>query len=629
MSAGMLKQLQQLQIQGVISPVDWQFANYIGRIDATSEIVLAAAMVSHALGQQHTCVDLQQRCDAGEAIPGSGIAPPPLPKWLQALQRSTVVAGPGDHAPLLLDRGLLYLYRYHHYENAVASGIGLRCCAQAVDEAWLAQRLGHYFPASPGRFDGQKLAAAIALSQRFCLIAGGPGTGKTTTVVKVLALLREWGQRSGQKQRICMAAPTGKAAARLAQAIRNALQHDPTIDSRLAAAIPGDVTTVHRLLGPLPSSSQFRHHADNPLSCDILLVDEASMIDVGLMAQLLCALRSGARLILLGDRDQLPSVGVGQVLQDLCAGLSQVSAADALRYPPRQRGLLERLCAFELPAARADAGPGVSDGIALLQHSYRFAADSGIGELAVVVKAGDASVARSLLRRMDEGGVDAVRLLYPDPGSEAWLESLAEPYLELARAWRDPGLPEQEKLRLLDQYRILCALREGSTGVTGLNHMVERYLSRQGLAPSLQACFPGKPIMIVENNYALQLYNGDTGLLLRDGGGQLYACFDGVEGDVRRLLPGRLPRWESSYAISVHKSQGSEYRHAALVLPQVDAQGSPHPLLTRELIYTAITRARERLTLACSAEALVGALSRRAHRTSGLARKLDDSVPPL
>ncbi len=628
MIAAMLQQLRQLAEKGVISPMDWQFANYIGRIDSTPEVVLAAAMVSQALGQQQACVGLQRRCQAGEAIPGSGIVSPSLQQWLRILGGSAVVAAPGERAPLLLDNGLLYLWRYHHYESVVASGIGQRSCAEVVDKSWLALRLQHYFPTPERQFDGQKLAAAIALSRRFSLIAGGPGTGKTTTVVKVLALLRERDQRTGQSQRICMAAPTGKAAARLAQAIRYALQHDPTIDSRIAASIPGDVTTVHRLLGPLPNSSQFRHNADNPLSCDILLVDEVSMIDLGLMAQLLSALPPRARIILLGDRDQLPSVGVGQVLQDLCADLDQADTSGQLRYSAPQHQLLEQLCGFGLAVTKADDAPGINDGIALLQRSYRFAADSGIGELATVVKGGDAGAARSLLHRMENGAVDDVSLLRPDSASDAWLESLARPYLELARAWIDPARPDQEKLRQLDQYRILCALREGNTGVAGLNRYVENFLVRQGLATSLQALSPGKPIMIVENSYPLQLYNGDAGVISSDGLGQVYACFEGADGAVRRIPLSRLPRWESAYATSVHKSQGSEYRHAALVLPPVDEFGALSPLLTRELIYTAITRARERLTLVCSAEAFCGGLSRRVQRGSGLAQRLRDSVPP-
>jgi exodeoxyribonuclease V alpha subunit len=619
--------LQQLRDNAVMAPIDWQFAHYIGRIDSSSEVILAAGMLSQALGQQHSCVSLQQRCDAGEAIPGSGIASPSLQQWLLVLHNSTVVTEPGGSAPLVLDNGLLYLARYHHYEGQVATAIAQRSVLEAIDEQWLALRLQHYFAAQDKLFDGQKLAAAIALTRRFSLIAGGPGTGKTTTVVKILALLREWGNRAGEKCRICMAAPTGKAAARLAQAIRHALQHDLCIDRQLASSIPCDVTTVHRLLRPLPNSSRFRHTADNPLPCDVLLVDEVSMLDVGLMAQLMTALPPRARVILLGDRDQLPSVGVGRVLQDLCAGLEQEDADGELRYSRQQRDLLQRLCGFELPPAKPGDGMDINDGIALLQRSYRFAADSGIGELASIVKAGNVEAARVLLQRVAAGAVDDVVLMHPESTSRAWLELLAEPYLPLFRQWLDPAISEQQKLQQLDEYRILCALREGTTGVAQLNQYIESYLVRQGLAPSLQLCYPGKPIMIAENSHSIQLYNGDTGVILSDDRGQLYACFESGEGTVRRLPLSRLPRWESSYAISVHKSQGSEYRHAALVLPLVDAGGGLSPLLTRELIYTAVTRARERLTLACSGEAFRGGLRRRVQRDSGLAERLQRLLP--
>ena len=623
MTSAVLQQLQGLLGDGVIGPIDWQFANHISRYDSCREVVLAAAMVSQALGQQNSCVDLRQRCDHGEMIPGAGIESPPLDQWLELLHNSEVVGSVGDHAPLLLDGDLLYLSRYLRCESEIAEELLARAEVIGVDERWLRQRLDHYFgDAEPP--DWQKLAAACALGRRFALIAGGPGTGKTTTVVKILALLLEQRQHQGDAghYRIRMAAPTGKAAARLAQSIASALQDQASIEPEIAAVLPTEVATIHRLLRPLPNSTRFRHHAGNPLACEVLLVDEVSMIDIGLMAQLLAALKPGTRIILLGDRDQLPSVGVGQLLHDLCASLGAAGSKHCLAYSPAQQGFLERSCGFSLDAwVRPGQQPGLGDCIALLQRSYRFGADSGIGELAQIVNGGDEAGARELLLRVDAGGYSDISALVPSATSSQWLAQLAAPYVGLVRQCLDPELSAQQKLQTLEDYRILCALREGAGGVQRVNQYIESYLAQQGLASEMQPYYPGRPIMVTENNYSLQLYNGDNGLILRDDSGQLYACFEGVDGMPRRVAISRLPRHECSYAISVHKSQGSEYRHVALVLPPSRPRELA-PLVTRELVYTAVTRAREQLTLAVTAELLCVAIRRRVHRDTGLAARL-------
>lgn len=623
MSNAVLQQLQGLLGDGVIRPIDWQFASHIARYDSSREVVLAAAMLSHALGQQNSCVDLRQRCELGEMIPGAGIAPPLLEQWLEVLRNSEVVGQVGDHAPLLLDGNLLYLSRYLGCETEIADQLLARAVATGVDEHWLRQRLDHYFGDSAPP-DWQKLAAACALGSRFALIAGGPGTGKTTTVVKILALLLEQRQHQGHSghYRIRMAAPTGKAAARLAQSIASSLQHESSIDPAIAAVLPAEVATIHRLLRPLPNSTRFRHHARNPLVCDVLLVDEVSMIDIGLMAQLLAALKPGTRVILLGDRDQLPSVGVGQLLHDLCASLGAAGTGHCLPYSSGRQGFLERACGFSLDSwVSQGQQTGMGDCIALLQRSYRFGADSGIGELAQIVNGGDEAGARELMSRVDAGGYSDISALAPSATSSDWLAQLAAPYVAIVRQCLDPELSAQRKLRTLEDYRILCALREGSAGVQRVNQYIESYLAQQGLANEMQPYYPGQPIMVTENNYSLQLYNGDNGLVLRDDSGQLYACFEGIDGLPRRVAISRLPRHECSYAISVHKSQGSEYRHVALVLPPSRAQELA-PLVTRELVYTAVTRAREQLTLAASAELLCVAIRRRVHRDTGLAARL-------
>lgn len=621
MTGALLIQLEDLVAQGVLAPVDHYFAAFIARHEDAPEVVLAAAMASHALGQQASCVSLQQRCAGGEAIPGSGIVTPELEAWRCQLLRSDAVGCPGESAPLILDGDSLYLSRYHHGEMEIAAGLHSRATAIELDAPWLGRRLDHYFGASGDGPDWQKLAAAIAVSRRFALITGGPGTGKTTTVVKILALLLELQIAGDDQYRIRMAAPTGKAAARLSRSIVDALHSNPTIDPELAAHIPTEVSTIHRLLRPLPNSARFRHDAKNPLHCDVLLVDEASMIDIGLMAQLLAALEPDTRVILLGDRDQLPSVGVGQMVQDLCAGLEPCGGEHGLPYSAEQGGFLEQVCGFSLaPWLGGRRQSSISDCIATLQHSYRFDADSGIGRLATIVNAGDEAAAMGFMARATAGELVDVSGLSPAGADDEWLEQLAQPWLEMLRQFQDADIPVQQKLQALEQYQILCALREGPGSVQHINQYIEDKLARS-VAGVGQGYYAGRPIMITENNYSLQLYNGDSGVILRDAQGQLSAWFEGVGGEPRRFAISRLPAHECSYAVSVHKSQGSEYRHVALVLPPSDPRELT-PLISRELIYTAVTRAREQLTLACTAEVLCTGIQRRVHRETGLAARL-------
>ena len=641
----LLTQLQGLVTQGVLAPIDHHFAAFIARHEDSPEVVLAAAVASHALGQQSSCVALGQRCDSGEAIPGSGIATPALEHWCRSLACSSAVGLPGESAPLVLDGDKLYLSRFYRGEADIAAGLRARATAIDIDETWLGERLDHYFGVAGEQPDWQKLAAAIALSRRFALITGGPGTGKTTTVVKILALLLEQEQEQEKPLeqqaagrdplRICMAAPTGKAAARLSQSIVDTLQGDTAIDPQLAERLPTEVSTIHRLLRPLPNSARFRHNADNPLHCDVLLVDEASMIDIGLMAHLLAALKPATRVILLGDRNQLPSVGVGQVVHDLCAELGPGGSEHVLPYSDRQRRYLERVCGFGLGSwVREQQQSSIGDCIAVLQHSYRFGANSGIGRLAKIVNTGDAAAAAEFMEQAGAGELVDVNSLSPSAAAGEWLQQLARPWLALQRQFEDVNIPIPQKLQLLEQYQILCALREGVGSVRHINQTIEHRVARalmeirtearaETRTETLQGYYAGRPIMITENNYSLQLYNGDSGVILRDSQGQLAAWFEGADGDPRRFAISRLPAHECSYAISVHKSQGSEYRHVALVLPP-SAPRELAPLVSRELIYTAVTRAREHLTLACTAEVLCAGLQRRVCRETGLVGRLQE-----
>jgi exodeoxyribonuclease V alpha subunit len=350
-------------------------------------------------------------------------------------------------------------------------------------------------------------------------------------------------------------------------------------------------------------------------------VDEASMIDTELMVALLNALKPGTRIVLLGDRDQLPSVGVGQLVHDLCEQLGQRNSDHALPYSSEQCALLGRLCGFPLDRwCRKQPDSAIGNCLALLQHSYRFEPASAIGRLAELVNTGDSAGIAAFMRAKDAEQGGDVSVIAPDAFKSEWLDRLAQPWLLLQRVFEHGETPIADKLSALGSYRVLCAVRTGSGSVALINRHIEQKLAHR--TPQLrQGYYAGKPIMITENDYSLHLYNGDSGLVLEDEDGQLAAWFDGIDGMPRRFSISRLPAHETSYAISVHKSQGSEYRHVALVLPPADAN-SLTPLVTRELIYTAVTRAREQLTLACTIEALVEGIARRVRRDTGLAARL-------
>jgi len=433
---------------------------------------------------------------------------------------------------------------------------------------------------------------------------------------------------------IRLVAPTGKAAARLSESIRGAVAKLEVPDE-VRAAIPREASTVHRLLGARPDSRHFRHHAGNPLALDLLVVDEASMVDLDLMAALLGALPAHARLILLGDKDQLASVEAGAVLGDLC------EHALPPRYSPAVCADLARLTGETLDEAiatpdvsetqdTADRGR-LADHVVVLQKSYRFSADSGIGALARACNAGD----RQALRDAWKTGYSDIAWLKLSGPEDRDLETLVvngyRPALEAVRERR----PAREVIDLLLEFQLLCALRRGPYGVDGLNQRVARVLMRRGLIAEERGWYAGRPVMVTRNDRALGLYNGDVGITLSDpaAGGRLRVFFpveeevssdaerDGQDTEIQRfhrgvraVLPSRLEAVETVFAMTVHKSQGSEFRHVVFVLPE-----GANPILTRELVYTGITRAKSRVTLAGTRrETLEGAIERRVVRASGL-----------
>lgn len=591
-----------------VTPMDRHFADFICRRagDAPPLLRLAASLASAAVGEGSICLDLAAMAGAELRADGEEWKVPPLEELRDALAGLRVVGRPGEFRPLVLDHGdRLYLYRYWRYERDLAEVVLHKASrgVDSLDQARLADGLRRLFPASgSGGTDWQKVAALAAVRKRFAVISGGPGTGKTSTVVRILALLLE--QAGESHLRIALSAPTGKAAARLRESIR-LMKERLECGEAVRSGIPEEVTTIHRLLGSLGDSTRFRHSRENPLPHDAVIVDEASMVSLPLMAKLVEALRPDARLILLGDRDQLASVEAGAVLGDICGGgLDEPFSAEFSQFATAVAGEI-------IPVTRGSGRCApLADSLVVLKRNYRFGDTGAIGALSRAVNAGDSDRVAVLL---EDGASDEVSWR-PLPTAGELKRSLSAAVLDgygRYLAARDPV----EALAAFDGFRILCAVRRGVHGVAGLNRLVEEILARQGLIDPRQRWYPGRPVMVTANDYGLKLFNGDVGLALPDpdGGGELRVFFPAPEGGVRGVSPLRLPEHETVYAMTVHKSQGSEFDKVLLMLPESDS-----PVLTRELIYTGITRARSRVELWGSGDLLRAAVSRRIRRTSGL-----------
>jgi exodeoxyribonuclease V alpha subunit len=590
---------------GALRELDVYFAERVTRHleQGRDDVALAAAMVSHAVGEGHVCVDLAQQ--AAQSILSNenftGIPAPVFDTWKRQLQDSGVVGAAGEIKPLILDGDRLYLGRYWHFEQELASrlfGVA-RHPAPKVDTDLLQQGLARLFPPSD-EMDWQQLAAAMAVLQSLVIISGGPGTGKTHTVTAILALLMAQAAASGQQLRIALATPTGKAAARLTESVRNARSVLDAPES-VRNAIPTEALTLHRLLGVRAGRVTPRYNAQNPLHLDVLVVDEASMIDLPLMNRVLAALPKGARLIVLGDKDQLASVEAGSVFADLCGGDSApVYSAGFIRQ-------LQQLQSWQLPSPAENAHT-LADNTVLLRKSYRFDHQSGIGHLARAVNSGDIQAVQSILSGKYKD------VAWRTPAKETLTKELGE-YAARAFAPVMQAKSPEQALDALEAFRILCAVRQGPAGVVQANRVVQQALANSGHIQLSGEFYAGRPIMVTRNDYHLGLFNGDIGILWPDpeANGALRAWFRLPDNSINSLMPGRLPDFETAFALTVHKSQGSEFARVLLLLPETDS-----PVLTRELVYTGITRAAKTVAIWGANATLVRAISRRVERTSGL-----------
>jgi exodeoxyribonuclease V alpha subunit len=644
---------------GLLRALDVAFARFLAAQDpgATDALPLLGALVSRQQADGHLCLDLDGWESLAEEagwpeswrVLVAGIATHP-----GTLAASTAIGLPdGVHggSPLVLDGSRLYLHRYWNHEERVARAIGRRLSPSPQATAHLRELLARLFPhADSDAPDWQRVACALAARSPFTVITGGPGTGKTTTVVRLLGLLQTLHRTdTGRSLRIRLAAPTGKAAARLQSSISTQIaQLD--VDDDVRASIPSQVDTLHRLLGARPDSRRFRHDSANPLHLDVLVIDEASMIDLEMMSAVLEALPDDARLVLLGDKDQLSSVEAGAVLGDLCR------RAEAGHYSEETASWLRATSGDRVDAwVRGDA-LALDQHVAMLRHSHRFGADSGIGQLAQSVNEGHASRVHDLLAqphsdlawigatantaRLTELVLDGNRAHFtprhddvPPQGYRHYLQWLREhrPQVQAGNAAFDAWA--RGALHAFSSFQLLCALRQGAFGAEGLNRQITAILQQAGLIDAGQEWYEGRPVLVTRNDYSLGLMNGDIGIALRvpDDHGRLHlrVAFEvpGHAGEeatrIRFVLPSRLGERETVYAMTVHKSQGSEFDHAALVLP--DAASA---VLTRELLYTGVTRARRWFTLVGSEERVLAATRQSTRRHSGLWPRFATLSPP-
>jgi len=650
--------------RGWLRALDKAFVAFLHERDPRGNplVLLAAALTSHQLGHGHVCLDLFETLKEpdfalslppeGDVQTGAMLLPSQLLEaldgeaWCKALQASPLVEHAGQPStdaasrPLVLSERRLYLRRYWAYERRIDTALRQRLAMPEATPADLPTRLDGLFgsPAQNAPIDWQKLACALATRGAFSVVTGGPGTGKTTTVVRLLALLQAPAVEAGAPLRIRLAAPTGKAAARLTESISLQVK-SLEVDDKVRQKIPSDVTTVHRLLGSRPGTRHFRHHAGNRLPLDVLVVDEASMIDLEMMANLLDALPAHARLVLLGDKDQLASVEAGAVLGDLCRD------AEAGWYTPQTRSWLEQVSGENLSASDLqqdlDGTHPLAQQVVMLRHSRRFGEGSGIGQLSRLVNQQLPREARALLAAGNHADLFALplkgeqdrafeRLALEGRGTEAkgyrhYLEVLREQRPDTQSGLEDPrwAVWAGHVLQAFEAFQVLCAVRKGPWGVEGLNERITRALFARKLIDGDQQWYEGRPVLMTRNDYGLGLMNGDIGIALKlpEGDGQArrhvlrvaFARNDG-QGGIRFVLPSRLNDVETVYAMTVHKSQGSEFSHTALVLPE-----ALNPVLTKELIYTGITRAKHWFSLVePRAGVFEEAVQRKVKRLSGL-----------
>ncbi len=592
--------LRTLRASGEFEEFDLQLASVFARQDGSLSLpaLWAIARLSQQIQRGAVCVTVAELTGTRpEGLPAGTTWPAQATDWTALLRGLDAVGVPGQVRPLILDQsGRLYGYRHWDLEQRLAHALRRRTGWDPLaGEAALRAGLHRLFPDVGPEAPLQGVAAALAATGRITVLTGGPGTGKTTTLARMLALLLHL----KADLRVALVAPTGKAAARMQEALSGALAQLP---AEWQVNLPMQATTLHRLLGLRPGAAHLpRFHHDHPLPVDVLALDEASMVDLGLMTRMLEALPDAARLIVLGDPDQLASVEAGAVLGDLCehaAGLS-----------PPQAARLATLTGWPLSMdAGLDDHP-LRDHRVHLTYNHRFGDSPGLARLATAVNLGDAHAVQTLLAGAGAPEVTAM-------GNASAEAGLIEQFMAGYASYLDAlagGAPAEEVLVLFETFRVLCAHRVGAYGVEGLNARIETALRRASHLQGDGMWSPGRPVLVTRNDPLARIANGDVGLILPDANGALQVVFRRTDGTLHRISPARLGAWETAFAMTIHKTQGSEFDKVLLVLPPEDS-----PLLTRNLLYTGVTRARRRLHIIGTPEIWAKALARRQTRTSGL-----------
>ena len=653
--------LEQLLKMSKIRAIDMAFSDFIYSEESAQDasdtsarecLTMLSAFVSAQSGEQHSCIDLEK---LGQPFLGV-YRFPELSTMLSYIQNAGTFArlfttGVNLDEPtaktIILQDGKLYLQRYWQYESQLAAIIREKATKVLDLDITAAKVLlsdlfdEEHMHAEQGQtLDWQKIAVCIAASQTLSFITGGPGTGKTTTVTKLLALLQGLAAKKGNVLNIQLVAPTGKAAARLTESISAAKIKLPT---DLQANLPEQCQTIHRLLGAKPQSPHFRANANHPLHLDVLVLDEASMVDLPLMAKLFAALPKNAQIILLGDQDQLASVETGSVLSDICAAsdLQGDNPNKALLiYSDAMQQHLTKLISLPTSTAipnletntsitkRSDIrGSVIQDNVVRLLKSHRFGENSGIGQLAKQVKVGQVNQSVSLLNDEQFTDINWHQPTQTTPQTVAneilktLITQLLPIYQQYTQAIQQGDL--RQAFKYWDQQQVLCAQKSGYWGVTQLNALIESELHKQGLIDNTKDFYIGRPVMLSKNDHQLKLFNGDVGIVMPDpdNAALTKVWFVTPEGDLRGLLPSRLPSLETLYAMTIHKSQGSEFESVYLCLPPITANNQGRGL-NRELIYTGLTRAKKQFMLFAEAKALSVSLGQQCVRGSGLAGRL-------
>jgi exodeoxyribonuclease V alpha subunit len=600
------------QRKNIFAPVDVEFCRFLAEIEPNihENVLLAGCFVSAAYRQGDVCILLddikeQAAIDELDELAELSLHIPDLKDWLKQLEESNVVGEPCDFRPLILDEAhRLYFHKLWRHEQILARSIWEKVDQEPppLDIPLSKAGLQHLFNSETEIIDWQKVAVAVSASQLFTVISGGPGTGKTSTVMRLLILLLEQGRKLGSIPAIALAAPTGKAAIRLQESIEN-IPDDLLADEEIKAHIPTETVTLHHLLGASRHTTKFRYHEENPLPYDCVIVDEASMVDQTLMTRLMQALRDKTRLVLLGDKDQLASVEAGSVFGDICGEITDN------RYAESMVTYLEKL-GINLPAKHVSEngdGAELANHINLLKKSYRFPAESGIGRLVKAINAGDPDEAWELLNDDQFSEISFI----PFENYQMFLETMSDKIINQYSKVRSAQSPDQ-MLDLYGEFKILGAHRTGPWGVETINQGLEQKLRKHNLVLTSQNWYEGRPIIINTNDYSVGLSNGDIGVCVK-GDNDAQTVYFG-KGNENMLLPlSRLPAHSTAFALTVHKSQGSEFDEILLVLPDESSK-----LLHRELVYTAVSRAREKITVVGSKQALQKAVAHRVEHYSGL-----------